>query len=461
VTTYAWDNRDRLTGVSHQNDEGGAYDKVVQYKYDVFNRLVSKDVTTGGSTQERYVYDGANLTLVLSPSGSVIDRCLNGPAVDQVLAEEDASGKVSWMLADNQGSVRDVAVYDAVLQQTTVTDHLDYDAYGNLAGQTPGATSPRFTYAGGRYDADAQLYYNGARWYDAKTGRFVSEDPSGFGAGDVNLNRYCGNSPMNYTDPTGLYAADSSHAGSNRGGAGGGVGYGIQAPGTVVILQVSGSSSQVPAYTGGNAQYAVRCDASEAWRSAPSKSLWWEYWPFSIGASYGERIANGWYAFSQFDSRFNGRLRERAEVFRQLSDPKSNITGQEVGRRLQQNFAGTLVDAYDFACKVADAIAACAELGLDAGLVTTGGVEVLGELSAARRAAAVEAQQAAKQFLGPEFRSITNKAGDKVFESKDGLRKIRFDIKNSHGDAPHVHVQVKLGNKWVDAIPGKHRLYPK
>ena len=35
-------------------------------------------------------------------------------------------------------------------------------------------------------------------------GRFISEDPIGFAAGDGNLNRYVGNSPTNFTDPNGL-----------------------------------------------------------------------------------------------------------------------------------------------------------------------------------------------------------------------------------------------------------------
>lgn len=45
--------------------------------------------------------------------------------------------------------------------------------------------------------------------------------------------------------------------------------------------------------------------------------------------------------------------------------------------------------------------------------------------------------------------------------SKDGLRKIRFDIKNPHGDAPHIHLEEFINGKWRDAILGTHRIYPK
>ena len=45
---------------------------------------------------------------------------------------------------------------------------------------------------------------NQSRWYDATTGRWLSEDPIGFGGGDANLYRYCGNGPTDGTDPSGL-----------------------------------------------------------------------------------------------------------------------------------------------------------------------------------------------------------------------------------------------------------------
>jgi RHS repeat-associated protein len=116
-----------------------------------------------------------------------------------VQAGED--NEVLWLLADHQGTIRDVAVYDAVLDETAVVNHLEYDAFGNLESQ---GDLPSFTYTGREWDDDAELYYYRARWYDAATGRFLSEDPLGFAAGDPNLSRYVGNSPLNFVDPSGL-----------------------------------------------------------------------------------------------------------------------------------------------------------------------------------------------------------------------------------------------------------------
>ena len=40
--------------------------------------------------------------------------------------------------------------------------------------------------------------------YDPTAGRFLEEDPIGLAGGDANFYRYCGNSPTNHVDPTGL-----------------------------------------------------------------------------------------------------------------------------------------------------------------------------------------------------------------------------------------------------------------
>ena len=48
------------------------------------------------------------------------------------------------------------------------------------------------------------FYYMRARYYDPSVSRFISEDPSGFEGGDVNLYAYCGDNPINRVDPSGL-----------------------------------------------------------------------------------------------------------------------------------------------------------------------------------------------------------------------------------------------------------------
>ncbi|MEI7924311.1 MAG: RHS repeat-associated core domain-containing protein, partial [Planctomycetota bacterium] len=66
-----------------------------------------------------------------------------------------------------------------------------------------GSGGDRFGFTGREHEAALNLYYNRARFYDPATGRFLSKDPIGFSAGDVNLYRYVNNSPTNGTDPSG------------------------------------------------------------------------------------------------------------------------------------------------------------------------------------------------------------------------------------------------------------------
>jgi RHS repeat-associated protein len=54
-------------------------------------------------------------------------------------------------------------------------------------------------------DSATGLQYNHHRWYDAGTGRWLSEDPIGFAGGDGNLYRYVGNQASTFVDDAGLW----------------------------------------------------------------------------------------------------------------------------------------------------------------------------------------------------------------------------------------------------------------
>ncbi len=138
-----------------------------------------------------------------------------GGGLSQVSSDETgtvplaAPGNVVWPLTDNLGTVRDLAQYNPTTQSTTVVAHRVYSAYGQLISQTnpsnlrAAAVDCLFGFTGRPFDPATGLQNNLNRWYDPATGNWLTQDPTGFAAGDTNLYRYCGNSPANATDPTG------------------------------------------------------------------------------------------------------------------------------------------------------------------------------------------------------------------------------------------------------------------
>jgi len=92
---------------------------------------------------------------------------------------------------------------------TSVAAHRIFDSYGNLVSSVNQSTGEAaavaclFGYTGKAFDNATGLQNNLNRWYDSTVGRWLSEDPSGFDGGQTNVCVYCGNSPMNGTDPTG------------------------------------------------------------------------------------------------------------------------------------------------------------------------------------------------------------------------------------------------------------------
>ncbi|MBX3414202.1 MAG: RHS repeat protein [Pirellulales bacterium] len=223
VTLYDYDHRNRLAKVTHKPSFGAANDRVISYLYDPFDRRIGRDLDADGNgtidRRERWVNDGSEAILeFVDPDGTgpaamaLSKRFLNGPAVDQILAQEDlsksinAADRVLWHLSDSQGTVRDL-----VDNTGDLVERYRYDAFGELIVITDAtgiivATQPRtnFLYNGMWRDPETGFYATMTRWYDPRTGRWIHEDWIGFRGGDYNLHRYVENSPTNATDPSGL-----------------------------------------------------------------------------------------------------------------------------------------------------------------------------------------------------------------------------------------------------------------
>jgi len=219
VTTYHYDHRDRMDQVAIVHTDGTSI--IVDNLYDAFDHLIGRTEThydasnnVVSAVTNYFLYDGNQIVATLDGSGNVVERYLWGPGVDNLLAIEVVASSgapsglnqgVYWVLADQQGTVRDLL--DA---SGNLVWHGDYDTFGNLQTALPTGTTLWFGYTGRLFDVTTGLQNNWHRWYDPTTGRWLSEDPIGFGGGLTSLADYVGNDPVNEADPSG-FVGDGHH----------------------------------------------------------------------------------------------------------------------------------------------------------------------------------------------------------------------------------------------------------
>ena len=104
-----------------------------------------------------------------------------------------------WPLADHLGTIRDLAILDAQSGTTSVVNHRVFDTFGNLKSAIAPLTNQAaavdcfFGFTGRAFDENTNTQYNTTRWYDARVGRWESEDWIGFYGRDTNVSRYCAN----------------------------------------------------------------------------------------------------------------------------------------------------------------------------------------------------------------------------------------------------------------------------
>jgi RHS repeat-associated protein len=108
-------------------------------------------------------------------------------------------GVTYYLTYDQVGSLR--AVADGA---GNVIKTMEYDAFGNVVGDSNAGFLIPFGFAGGLHDRDTGLVRFGYRDYDSETGRWTAKDPIGFEGGDTDLYGYALNNPINRIDPDGL-----------------------------------------------------------------------------------------------------------------------------------------------------------------------------------------------------------------------------------------------------------------
>ena len=196
---YTWDDNGNLTS-----------DGLRSYSYDYANRLTQ---VVSGTLTTQYAYDGDGVRTSKTAGGDttqyVLDLMATLPVVItdteavylyglDIIAQQQSERL--YYMHDGQGSVRQ-------LLDTTgqVETNYAYDPFGvPLVG---GDVSNPYQFTGEAWQAEVELLYLRARYYQPEVGRFITKDPwegDMWRPGTLNYYVYVINRPVNWVDLTGL-----------------------------------------------------------------------------------------------------------------------------------------------------------------------------------------------------------------------------------------------------------------
>ncbi|MDP1857257.1 MAG: RHS repeat-associated core domain-containing protein [Gemmatimonadaceae bacterium] len=200
--TYAWSADGRLdtvrvgTGTAHR----------ILYEYNVFGRLVRKSVN--GVVRRHFVWDRDNLLAELDSTLSARrSEYAQYPGLDAPYAPLTGATAVTttrYIQRDLQGNVLGLTRPDGTIDNYTRGPEAWGRQVGGWANGSAIGDTLRLGWKGLVYEAySTKLYYVRARWYDASTRRFLTQDPIGL-EGGMNPYTFAENDPVNRSDPTGL-----------------------------------------------------------------------------------------------------------------------------------------------------------------------------------------------------------------------------------------------------------------
>jgi RHS repeat-associated protein len=177
------------------------------YHYDLDGKLIAESLLDGNMTRE-YLYMGkVRVAMVDVAGGNALYHYLNDH-LGTPQAVTDGTGKSVW---------------EAL-----------YKPFGEASVHPSSAIVNNFRFPGQYYDAETGLHYNYHRYYDPRTGRYMTPDPLHLGSvhlakGNIatvlpafllyeyglsnpqalNLYPYVENNPLNFHDPYGLFSIRS------------------------------------------------------------------------------------------------------------------------------------------------------------------------------------------------------------------------------------------------------------
>jgi RHS repeat-associated protein len=214
---YSWDGENRLKSMETTIGVPLEAKRRLEFTYDYMGRRIQKKVyawNVGTGTYQpqsttEFIYDGWSLVAELDGNNILIRTYIRGQDLSGTL--QGAGGTGGLLIIDDAGSSYQVG-YDGngnvgVLvkaNDSRVVASYDYDPSGNIVKAVGTyATSNPITFGTTYSDQETGLLYYGYRYYDPKSGRWLSKDPLAE-IGSLNLYSFLLNDGVNAIDRLGL-----------------------------------------------------------------------------------------------------------------------------------------------------------------------------------------------------------------------------------------------------------------
>ncbi len=475
---YQDDNRNRLTqrtvdgiiSAYTYDSNGNLLSETVQgqttyYEYDVFNRLIETTSPDGTWMTNNYdalglrtsvlengiwtgfTFDGANIIAETNADNELTKRYIRGHSL---LVRQDST-QIGYYLHNAHGDV--TAITDSSAQ---ILNQYTYDAFGRTVSSME-TVHNRFMYAGEQFDHITSQYYLRTRYYDPSTGRFTQEDP--FRGDGLNLYAYVSNNPVKYVDPWGLCKDESGNsryenvldlvsAYPSENFIEEGLKYYSSAwTGEIkgVYGYVTGTINSVGSLINDPVNIIVKPAIVNMFAFAPGSELTKagriaKAYKLNQFADYADSINSGINKFVEADSYHKTAY---------VSEVVTEITAA-VGTSKALGELGTWVKGKIPRARFSFGLSEKFKKLFRRNRGIEGAGEAPNKVS--------DLAKDMKSWLGEDAKVITNKAGDKIFLSKDGTKRIRFDINKPHPhNSPHGHIEELKNGEWV----GNGQLYPK
>jgi RHS repeat-associated protein len=205
--TFAYDPNGNITG-----------DGTLNFIYDQNNQLI--EVEQGANSLAEYAYNGLGqrVSKQAGANTTVYHYDLDGKLIAESLLDGTITreylymGKVRIAMVDVAGGnalyhfLNDRLGTPEILTDSTGTVAWEawYEPFGEAHIHPSSSVVNNIRLPGQYYDAETGFHCNYHRYYDPRTGRYLTPDPIGL-VGGINLFAYVHDNPVNDTDPEGLH----------------------------------------------------------------------------------------------------------------------------------------------------------------------------------------------------------------------------------------------------------------